>query len=233
MNVLAVIAHPDDEVLGAGATLRRLADEGHAIYTCVLCAEADARHARPELERFRAECERARAVIGIRDSLGFGFGNIRFNAVPHLEMVQAIEEALLRFRPEWVFAHHPGDLNIDHRVCYEATLAALRLPERLTSELPPTLVRRVLLFEVLSSTDWTTPLDPAFQPNCHFEVGATFAAKMEALACYSNAFKPDPHPRSRANIEAHARLRGAQVGVAMAEAFCIVRDLHALAEGER
>ena len=31
MNVLFVVAHPDDEVLGAGATIRKMADRGDQI----------------------------------------------------------------------------------------------------------------------------------------------------------------------------------------------------------
>lgn len=225
MNVLAIIAHPDDEVLGGGGTLRKLANEGHDVYTCVLCATADARHDRPPLEVFREEVAEAHRIIGIKDTLGFEFQNIRFNAVPHLDMVKAIEEAILRFRPDWVFTHHPGDLNVDHRVCYEATMAAVRLPQRMSTDLPMTMIRKIFLMEVLSSTDWTTPVDTPFRSNCHVDISSTFEDKMRALRCYANALKPDPHSRSEANIEAHARMRGAEVNVEKAESFFVVRDL--------
>src|SRR5687768_2872038 len=102
MNVLVIAAHPDDEMLGCGATLRKLANAGHRIYTCVLCSQADARHARPELTRFREVTRKAEDIIGIGDSLKYDFPNIRFNTVPHIDIVQAIETAIVRFRPEWV-----------------------------------------------------------------------------------------------------------------------------------
>lgn len=225
MNILAVIAHPDDEVLGSGGTLCKLANQGHAVYTCVLCAAADARHNRPPLEVFHEEVAEAHATIGIKDTIGYEFKNIQFNVIPHLEAVKAVEAAILKFEPEWVFTHHPGDLNVDHRVCYEATMAAIRLPQRLSSNLPPTLIKKIFLMEVLSSTDWTTALDPAFRPNCHVDITNTFDKKMQALRCYANALKPPPHPRSEANIAAHANLRGAEVGLDKAEAFFVVRDL--------
>jgi LmbE family N-acetylglucosaminyl deacetylase len=226
LNVLAVIAHPDDEVLGCGGTLLRLADAGHRIHTCVLCGNAEARHGRAALAAFREEVARAHAVLGIADSMAFEFENIRFNVVPHLEMVQAVEQAIAAFRPEWLFTHHPGDLNVDHRICYEATMAAARLPERGSTDLPPSLIRRVYLMEILSSTDWTTSVDVPFQPNSHFDVSATFERKMRALECYAGALKEPPHPRSARNVEAHARYRGAQVGLEMAEAFHLVRDVN-------
>lgn len=31
MNYLVVVAHPDDEVLGAGATIHKLVKEGHNV----------------------------------------------------------------------------------------------------------------------------------------------------------------------------------------------------------
>ena len=226
MNILFIIAHPDDEVLGCGGTLRKLADEGHDIYTCVLCAPADARHERPDLKSFQEAVEEAEKLIGIKDSIKYEFKNIQFNTVPHLEMVKAIEAAIVKFKPEWIFTHHPSDVNIDHRICYEASMAAVRLPQRFSKDMSPTLIKKIFLFEVLSSTDWSPPIGLAFQPNCFFDVKKTFDKKMQALGYYGNALKPFPHSRSQENIKALANLRGAEVGIEMAEAFCLIRDLN-------
>jgi LmbE family N-acetylglucosaminyl deacetylase len=225
MNILAVIAHPDDELLGCGATFKKLSDSGHQVYTCILSANADARHGRPDLERLHRMAEESARVVGISESLRYEFKNIQFNTVPHLEMVRAIEKAMLRWRPEWIFTHHPGDLNVDHRICWEATMSAVMLPQRLSTNLPPTLVKRVYLFEIASSTDWAPPPFPAFQPNAFFDVTETFEEKMRALRIFEGALKPHPHARSEENVRALGRVRGGVVGVAYAEAFCLVRDL--------
>lgn len=224
MNVLAVIAHPDDEILGCGATLRKLCDQGHHIFSVVLCADADARVDRPaDLGRIATE---AAAMIGVEDSALHHFKNIQLNTYPHLELVRAIEEAIVRFRPEVVFTLHPRDLNIDHRVCYEATMTAVMLPQRLTrSELPVTLIRKVYLCEVVSSTDWAAPVEPAFQPNAFFNIAETLEAKLGALRHFAGAMKPYPHSRSLENVQHLAHVRGAQVGIESAEAFMLVRDL--------
>ena len=223
MNVLAVVAHPDDEILGCGATLARLRQEGHRVFSTVLCSTADARVDRPEdLERYASEASR---IVGIEDSMLFRFGNIRFNTVPHIEMVQAIEQAIERFRPEWIFTLHPSDVNIDHRVCYEATMAALMLPQRLTRDLPPTMIKKVFLCEVLSSTDWAPPTELAFQPNAFVDVSSTFSSKLDALNHFKGAMKPFPHSRSIENVTHLAHLRGAKVGLELAESFVVVRDV--------
>lgn len=226
MNILAVVAHPDDEILGCGATLKKLADQGHQVFSCVLCAHADARHNRPSLERLAKVSEEASRLVGIVDSIGYDFGNIQFNTVPHLEMVRAVEAAILRFKPEWIFTHHPGDLNVDHRVCYEAVTAAAMLPQRLSSDLKPTLISKVFLFEILSSTDWAPPVGDGFRPNSFFDVSATFEAKLKALEAFEGALKPFPHSRSLENVRNLAHLRGAQVGLELAEAFSLIRDVN-------
>jgi LmbE family N-acetylglucosaminyl deacetylase len=223
MNILAVVAHPDDEILGCGATLARLRAEGHHVYTAVLCANADARANRPaDLNRFAAE---AAAMVGVEESANYDFENIRFNTVAHIDMVKKIEEAIIRFRPDWIFTMHPSDLNIDHRVCHEATMAAIMLPQRGTSDMPVTMIRKVFLCEVLSSTDWALPTVAQFQPNAWFDVEATFEQKLLALAHFEGAMKPFPHSRSLENVKHLAHVRGAQIGVALAEAFMVVRDV--------
>jgi N-acetylglucosamine malate deacetylase 1 len=223
MNVLAVVAHPDDEILGCGATLLRLREEGHHVYSVVLCADADARVDRPDdLGKWAKE---AAEMVGIEETIGHDFRNIQFNTVPHIEMVKAIEQAILRFRPEWIFTLHPSDLNIDHRVCYEATMAAAMLPQRLTTDLPVTMIKKISLCEVVSSTDWAPPSQGAFQPNTFVDVGKTFDRKLAALEHFRGAMKPFPHSRSLENVRSLANVRGAQVGIPLAEAFVTVRDL--------
>jgi LmbE family N-acetylglucosaminyl deacetylase len=224
MNILAVVAHPDDEILGCGATLLRLREEGHRVFSVVLCGGAEARTDRPaELQRFAAE---AAGMVGIEETLTYDFPNVRFNTIPHLEMVQAIEAGIERFRPEWIFTLHPRDLNVDHRVCYETAMAAVLLPQRLTRNLPVTMVRKVMLCEVVSSTDWAAPVGPAFEPNTFFDVSKTFERKLAALAHFEGAMKPFPHSRSLENVRHLAHVRGAQVGIELAEAFMQVREVH-------
>lgn len=225
MNVLAVVAHPDDELFGCGATLKKLADQGHRIFSCILSSSAEARHNRPALDRLREVAREASRMVGIQDSIQHEFKNIQMNVVPQLDLVRAVEEAIVRFQPEWIFAHHPGDLNSDHRHCYDATMAAALLPQRLSRDLPPTMIRRIYLCEVPSSTDWAFAPDGGFRANSFFDVSTTFAAKLEALRHFEGALKPHPHSRSVENVEALARVRGAQVNVTYAEAFCLVRDL--------
>jgi LmbE family N-acetylglucosaminyl deacetylase len=225
MNILAVVAHPDDELLGCGATLRRMADEGHHVYSCVLCANAEARHARPDVERLHKLAAESARMIGIEESVQYAFPNIQFNRVPHLEVVQAIEDAIVRFTPSWIFTHFPGDLNVDHRVTVEATMAAAALPQRMSRGLDPRLVERIYLFEVPTSTDWAWPAAGGFTPNAFVAVDRTLETKLAALRHFDGALKAAPHSRTEENVRALAKVRGAQISVGSAEAFQLVRDV--------
>lgn len=225
MNILAIVSHPDDELLGCGATLRRLSDEGHHVYSCVLSANAEARHERPELGRLHEVTAEAARMVGIRETLSFTFPNIQFNVVPHLEMVRKVEEAIIRFKPSWIFTHYSGDLNIDHRVTYETTMAAASLPQRLSRDLDPHLIERIYLFEVPTSTDWAWPTGGGFTPNAFFAVERTLETKIAALRKFEGALKPAPHPRTEETIRAVAKVRGAQINVGAAEAFQLVRHV--------
>jgi LmbE family N-acetylglucosaminyl deacetylase len=164
-------------------------------------------------------------MVGIRETVSYEFPNIQFNTVPHLEMVKAIEDVIVRFKPSWIFTHYSGDLNADHRVTYETTMAAASLPQRLSRDVDPHLIERIYLFEVPSSTDWAWPASGGFTPNAFVAVERTLETKIEALRKFEGALKPAPHSRSEATIRALARVRGSQVNVEAAEAFQLVRHV--------
>ena len=43
MNYLVVVAHPDDEVLGAGATIHKLTKSGNNVAVAIMVSQAAAR----------------------------------------------------------------------------------------------------------------------------------------------------------------------------------------------
>jgi LmbE family N-acetylglucosaminyl deacetylase len=102
---------------------------------CVLASSADARHGRPELTRLLEMSERSARMVGVDESFAFDFPNIALNVVAHIDLVKSIEQAIVKFRPTWVFTHHSGDLNIDHRAVHDACMAAVTLPLRLHLDL--------------------------------------------------------------------------------------------------
>lgn len=223
MRVLVVVAHPDDEVLGAGGTIHKLVRAGHAVAVATMANHAAARaNISATLVGDQA---RAHALLGIAMSYTADFPNIKMNTVPHLKLVQFIERCIEDFGAEAVVTHHPSDTNIDHAMTAGAVQAAVRLFQR-RDNIPP--LQELWYMEVPSSTEWS--LDSSvnrFTPNLFVEIGEEgVAVKLEALACYAGVMRPYPHPRSDEALRGLAAWRGAQAGCKYAEAFeCVFRRI--------
>lgn len=224
MIFLTVTAHPDDEVLGFGATSYVLSQQGHTIYNLILSGQVDARRHRPDTEELKAHTHKAQAIIGAEAPILGPFPNIKFNSVPHLELVQFIESFIEELQPDYVFTHHPYDLNNDHYHTSKACQAAVRLSQRK----PVKAVRGLYLMEIPSSTDWAFPVDgQTFQPNTFIEVGKEAVdKKIEALYAYEGVMRPYPHPRSEEVLAGLAAYRGGQAGVKYAEAFQMIYQVN-------
>ncbi len=223
MSVLVVAAHPDDEVLGCGATMAKLAASGEVVDVLILgegaTARADERGAgdRELVDQLRRDSRRAADVLGVRDVVGERLPDNRFDTVALLDVVKLVERQIELRAPSVVFTQHGGDVNVDHQVVFRAVLAATR-------PVPGHPVREVLAFEVGSSTEWAFgAFAPTFHPTVFEDVSGFVEAKIEALACYSSELRAFPHPRSPEALDASARRWGSTVGVAAAEAFEPVR----------
>lgn len=216
MNILFVVAHPDDEVLGAGATIHKLISEGNRVAVATMVSQAEARaQLSPTLQSDQA---RAHAILGIEKAFSGAFPNIRMNTVAHLELVQFIERAILEWGAESIFTHHPSDTNNDHVMTSVAAQAASRLFQR--REGVPRL-RQFAYMEVPSSTEWSFDVPASrFSPNLFVEIGKDgLGVKFRAMEAYPGVMRPYPHPRSTEAITGLAAFRGAQAGCNYAEAF--------------
>ena len=223
MKYLIVVAHPDDEVLGAGATIFKLVNSGHTVDVCILSGEVSARDQRPKTEELLNDIENSKRVLGVNNVIIGDFPNIEFNTVPHIQLVQFIEKSIIESKPEIVFTHHPADLNNDHLHTSIACQAAVRLFQRKDDIVP---ITELLFMEVPSATEWG--LNKAmnqFSPNTFIEVGEeSIDKKIEALGQYRGVMREYPHPRSKVAIKGLAAYRGSQAGMVYAEAFeCVFR----------
>ena len=216
MNYLVVVAHPDDEVLGAGAMIYKLIKSGNNVAVAIMVSQAAARK---DLSASLSDDEaEALAILGVKQTYHASFPNIKMNTVPHLELVQFIEKCIIDFKADVIITHHPADTNNDHVMTSYAAQAAARLFQR-RNDVPD--LKELLYMEVPSSTEWS--LDSSsndFRANTYFEIGREgLNVKLKALAAYKGVMRPYPHPRSNEALEGLAAYRGAQAGCTYAEAF--------------
>lgn len=221
MKYLIVVAHPDDEVLGAGASIWKWAHSDDTVDVCIMSIEAKARAFRPSDEELNNDFDKSATYLGINKKYEGTFPNIEMNTVPHLKLVQFIESAIKDSEPDVVITHHPADTNNDHLQTSMACQAAIRLFQRLPE------IKRVKEFwymEVPSCSEWkVNSAMQEFSPNCYVEVGKDGVdAKIKALSMYRGVMRPYPHPRSTEYITGLAAIRGSQWGVNYAESFEVV-----------
>lgn len=106
MKYLLVVAHPDDEVLGAGASMWRWSHNGNTVDVAIMCTEAKARAFRPEDKELDDDLNASAGFLGIHKKYEATFPNIEMNTVPHLKLVQFIEKAIRESEPDIIITHH-------------------------------------------------------------------------------------------------------------------------------
>ena len=225
MNVLVLAAHPDDEVLGCGGTITRLAADGHEVHIAILgegiTSRYDERDDAPSdlLQAHRDRSHRAGALLGAHKVQLFGLPDNQFDTVPMLEVAKLVEGLIDDIQPTVVFTQHGGDLNVDHVVTFRAAMTATRPMEG-------GVVKRLYGYEVGSSTEWAFgQFSPAFRPNVFVDITDGLERKVDAMQVYESETRAFPHPRAPEAIRATAQRWGSVAGLHAAEAFELIRSV--------
>jgi len=226
MQILIIAAHPDDEVLGCGGTIAKHLQNGDEVHVLILAEgvtsrdEVRERESRAgELSQLAQAAQEAGRILGVKSVELYDFPDNRMDSVDLLDVVKVVERAIDKYKPDMVYTHHAGDVNIDHRIVHQAVVTACR-------PLPGQCVKTLLFFEVPSSTEWQIPGSaPAFLPNYFVDISDCLDKKFQALKAYESEIRSWPHPRSLTAVEHLARWRGSMVGVEAAEGFVLGRKL--------
>lgn len=227
-RIMLVVAHPDDELLGLGATMHKLIHEHKCTIHVVILGEGitsrsdtrDTKEWEEQLKIHRQNIETARKSIGFQSVGIYDFPDNRFDSVSLLDIIKVIEKEKQEFRPTVIFTHHGGDVNIDHQRTFEAVVTATR-------PMAHEKVQTIIAFETPSGTEWRAASDPRhFIPNMFFEVDeAGIDAKIKGMESYEFEKRAYPHPRSPEALKIQAQRWGVAVGKPFAEAFMIIRHI--------
>ena len=228
-RILIVVAHPDDELLGLGASMNLLVS-GYNVETHVvilgegITSRADVRDQQlweKELAIHKKNIKDAQAAIGYGSVSIYDFPDNRFDTIALLDIVKVVEKEKSQFNPDVIFTHHGGDLNIDHQRTFEAVMTACRPMEHET-------VSTIITFETPSGTEWRASSDPKhFTPNMFISFDEKhLKSKIKGMESYEFESRPFPHPRSPESLKIQAQRWGVAVGKTYAEAFQVVRSIN-------
>lgn len=217
---MAIVAHPDDEILGAGGTLIKHAENGDEVYCLILGEGAMSRNesSKSTLKKLHTETKEAGEVIGFKEIFFVDFPDNAFDTVSLLSITKEVEKYLEKVRPDIVYTHHGNDLNVDHCLVFQAVLVASRPCNK-------NCPAEIYTFETLSSTEWQIKNKEQFSTNVYVDIVATIDKKVVALKKYTSEIRDYPHPRSPEGIKILAQYRGLESNLRYAEAFCLVRRI--------
>ena len=211
-RVLAIAAHPDDEVLGCGGTLALHARAGDEVSAVIACEGESLRYG-PGGVGQTDHTRRAAEVLGLVESRQLGFPDQRLDTLSLLELITPLERVVREVRPTVVYCQFGSDANRDHELLFRAALVATRPLEAC--------IEGVYVFDTASSTEWGYPR--AFNPDTWVDISETLEQKLCAMACYESEVRPYPHPRPLDALRHRGRAWGNQCCMDAAEVFMTVR----------
>ncbi|MDP3396785.1 MAG: PIG-L deacetylase family protein [Methanoregula sp.] len=220
-KILTVASHPDDEILGCGGTIKKFTESGSEVCTVILgegmLSRGDANA--NAVGKLQKHCKKANEIIGVKDLREFSFPDNAFDSVPLLNIVKVVEDTIDDFKPDVIFTHHGGDLNIDHRLTFQAVLTGCR-PQGFKKS------PEIYSFFIPSSTDWTDGyVLNHFMPTMYVDVSDQIESKIAALSEYKTEMREYPHSRSLESVRIISQYWGNRVGLHFAEPFTLIRRI--------
>lgn len=222
-KILVIVAHPDDEVIGVGGTLKKHSNAGDIVDVLILGDGKSSRKNKfkPLEDRVNQnslkETQNALKMLGIKELYKENLPDNRFDSLVLLDIVKIVSQHIRKIKPDIIYTHHYGDLNIDHQLTAETVIIATRPIEYKNLE-------ELRMFETLSSTEMAGPRSThSFTPNLFINIEKELKDKIKALKCYRSEMHNFPHPRSTKAIEFNAYVWGAKNNQIAVEPFYIFR----------
>lgn len=210
-RVLIVAAHPDDELLGIGGTIAKHVQNGDIVHSIVMC-EGESLRYKVNVGQDDA-MKRAASILGIEKIQHLTFPDQKLDTFTLTEIIRPLEEISEAFKPNIIYCQFGGDINMDHKLLFEAANVAFR-------PINPW-IEEFYTFYTLSSTEWAYPR--TFEPNTWVDITNTLEKKIEAFSCYTSEIREYPHPRSIEAIKNAAGFWGNMCCMDKAEPFVLIR----------
>jgi LmbE family N-acetylglucosaminyl deacetylase len=218
-NLIVFAAHPDDEVLGCGGTIKKLSKKYNIIsvfFTTGVTSRLKNK-SNSKIKNLKKNCMECNKILGTKKVIFFDLVDNKLDIYPRLDIIKKIEEVLNKYKPSIIFTHYFEDLNIDHEIVSKSVVTSCR-PNKRNSN-----IKKIYFFETLSNTEWS--VNRKFQPNYFSDITKFIKFKIKAMSKYKSELQPKPMPRNLENIKNLAKLRGSEINKEFAEAFFLYREI--------
>jgi N-acetylglucosamine malate deacetylase 1 len=205
-RLLVLAPHTDDAELGCGGTIARLLDEGLDIHVAAFSTAEESLQEGSPPDLLKREFLESTTVLGIEASKRTVYDYpVRRLSYHRQEVLEDLVKLGKEFSPEIVFVPSGSDVHQDHQVLYAEAVRAFRRITLWGYELPWNHISfAAQAFVTLERR--------------HLE------RKWQALLSYKSQIDMKRNYFTPEFIEGLARVRGAQVGAELAEAFEVVRS---------
>jgi len=192
-NILSIVAHGDDEIIGIGGTLSKYASEGKNIISLILLygEKSDPWLKEDYLIKTRIkESQKIDKYLGIKETIFFGIKEKDYKKLDDKKTKQKIKEIILKYKPIKIFTHAP-DTHPAHRLTNKIVLEifdSLKLKSSL------------YIFSVWSLVDVNKNL-----PRLYIDITSTFQKKIKAIKKFKSQLYsivlllPTVHLKARLN----------------------------------
>lgn len=175
--ILVFCAHNDDQVIGAGGTLAKYAQEGKEIFTYIFSfGENSHPHFQKKvIAKIRVrECKRADKILGVQNTFFLGLKENKFFEEFKLRALQEKLVHIIRVaKPTKIFTHAIDDPHPDHRAVYNLVITTVK--------------EHSLPTEVYSFDIWNPiKVRQRNEPKLVVEITETVSKKIEALECHQS-----------------------------------------------
>lgn len=205
-EALILVAHADDETLGAGGTISKLV-ESDWIVSVVILSDTKT-YGRAGVEN-RSGAEAACEILGVHELQFLDIPDQKFDSVPMAELANSV--AQLKLTPDLIITNSSADLNLDHRLVCDVAKIIGRPRQKPVS---------LLECEIPNTSFWNgTP----FPANFYVDISDHIDRKIEAFKQYKHEISKFPDPWSERGLRLLAEYHGMQSGIRYAEAFTVIR----------
>ncbi|TET09997.1 MAG: PIG-L family deacetylase [Candidatus Thorarchaeota archaeon] len=202
-TILVVVAHPDDESLGVGGTIKKHTEQG--IQVDIHCMTGNS-------ER-NAELKQACSILGVENL----YLSERDDFAITKDLTNEVVGAILKARPQIVITHFSDDYNRNHQQCARIVEEAVEWASHTTIFENAHRVERIYNMEINTLIS---------RPNVHVDITDSYQAALAALKKHKSQIKKGGFFYEKL-YDARTHLRGVQAKCERAEAFSITLPEHA------